>query len=449
MSVLHVTRHSFLELAQSGIIARARASYARARKSNHPAEIAQDAWIWGSPLVMVRWYFEWARQQKIPLNRFTGNPRLPVPEDKAAGRCPDLLYGFAWLDLTREPQLLCVPDTNDRYYAVQMIDEYCNSFAYVGKRATGTKAASYALVAPGWKGYLPSDVKKIQAPTNRVLALARTLVKGEEDLEAALAIQRQYSLLPLHRYPQDAPADWFLLPAIPIPDLRTLGITFFDHLAVALATLPSAKQDLACLRRFAQLGIAGGERPSRTADYEVLSGLREAVQAATDRVREADYSRLVNGWSVNLHLTGFIQDPVLKASVTLYGPGPNIADEALYFVAKPTEQPLNGENQYVLSFPPGGLPPVDAFWSLSAYSGAEFALMENPMHRYAIGSCTSGLEYGPDGSLDIFVQQQIPKQGIRNWLPIHAGAFHLILRAYQPQPALLRGNYKLPPLRKI
>ena len=92
---------------------------------------------------------------------------------------------------------------------------------------------------------------------------------------------------------------------------------------------------------------------------------------------------------------------------------------------------------------------MNAFWSLSAYEGREFYLIPNPINRYAIGTVTSGLQYNPDGSLEIQLQKNAPERGTSNWLPVAGGPFHLILRTYQPQPALISGDYRPPALQKV
>ena len=51
----------------------------------------------------------------------------------------DTLATVGWLDLSKGPQVLHVPDMADRYYSVQFTDPSKNTnFAYVGKRTTGT-----------------------------------------------------------------------------------------------------------------------------------------------------------------------------------------------------------------------------------------------------------------------------------------------------------------------
>jgi len=65
----------------------------------------------------------------------------------------DTLPTVGWLDLRRGPQVLHVPNMAGRYYSVQFTDPSKNtSFAYVGKRTTGTSAGDYLITAPRWKG---------------------------------------------------------------------------------------------------------------------------------------------------------------------------------------------------------------------------------------------------------------------------------------------------------
>ena len=92
--------------------------------------------------------------------------------------------------------MLDVPDTAGRYYVIQLLDAYSNTFAYVGRRTTGTRPGSYAIVPPGFTGTLPAGVKRIQSPTNLVWVLGRTLVKDAADMPA---VADRHGRLPDHR----------------------------------------------------------------------------------------------------------------------------------------------------------------------------------------------------------------------------------------------------------
>jgi len=142
------------------------------------AELAEDAFIWGFPLVLTGRYVRLAAERDFPFNQFYLNTRLATPQLKIVGPNCDTLYGMAWLDLSAEPQVLEVPDTHDRYYSIQLMDAYQTTFAYVGRRTTGTKAGAYALTGPGWSGSLPAGVRQIKSPTNLALAVTRMHVKG-------------------------------------------------------------------------------------------------------------------------------------------------------------------------------------------------------------------------------------------------------------------------------
>jgi hypothetical protein len=110
----------------------------------------------------------------------------------------DTLITGGWLDLSKGPLVLHVPDMNDRYYSVQFTDPSKNTnFAYVGKRTTGTQAGDYLVSGPGWKGHVPSGITQISSPNNAVLVLGRVLVESDNDLSTAYDLSKQIQLTPL------------------------------------------------------------------------------------------------------------------------------------------------------------------------------------------------------------------------------------------------------------
>ncbi len=110
----------------------------------------------------------------------------------------DTLLLAGWLDLSKEPQVLHVPDFSGRYYSVQLTDPFDINFAYVGTRATGTQAGDYLISGPDWKGQVPAGMKQISSPNNSVLVLGRILVYSDSDLATAYALSKQIQLTPLN-----------------------------------------------------------------------------------------------------------------------------------------------------------------------------------------------------------------------------------------------------------
>lgn len=113
----------------------------------------------------------------------------------------ETLYVCGWLDLSKGPLVLHVPDMADRYYSVQFTDPSKNiNFAYVGKRTTGTRAGDYLIAGPHWKGVVPQGMTRISSPNNAVLVLGRVFVETETDLPTAYGVSKQIQLTPLSQW---------------------------------------------------------------------------------------------------------------------------------------------------------------------------------------------------------------------------------------------------------
>ena len=118
-----------------------------------------------------------------------------------AGMNRDTLYIVGWLDLSESAQVLHVPDFSGRYYSVQLTDPSKNTnFAYVGTRATGTQVGDTLITGPGWKGQVPSGMRRIAAPRNSALVAGRVLVTSDSDLATAYNLATQIQLTPLSRW---------------------------------------------------------------------------------------------------------------------------------------------------------------------------------------------------------------------------------------------------------
>ena len=66
---------------------------------------------------------EHAKGIAAPMNSFGNIPEYPSAELKVVVRPNfDTLYSSGWLDLTKEPVIVSVPDTGGRYYLLPMLD---------------------------------------------------------------------------------------------------------------------------------------------------------------------------------------------------------------------------------------------------------------------------------------------------------------------------------------
>lgn len=138
----------------------------------------------------------------IPVNTLYAVPGTSSPSSSRgslmATGADDLLYIGGWLDVSKGPQVLHVPDMAGRYFSVQFTDPSRSSnFAYVGKRTTGTKAGNHVLTGPGWTGTVPDGMAQISSPTQSALVIGRVFVESDSDLPAAYALAKQIQLRPL------------------------------------------------------------------------------------------------------------------------------------------------------------------------------------------------------------------------------------------------------------
>lgn len=419
----------------------------------------KEAAIWGMTLVLSRGYLDIALDTGVELNRFYNDRLLATPEHQTSGPNVETLYGFAWIDLAEGPQVLEVPDTADRYYCIQLQDACLQTVAYIGRRTTGTAAGTYILVGPDWSGELPDGIPAIELPTNLVLANTRMQVYNASDAADAAEASRLlegFTLGPLSRYPEDRRTaiaeDKATAKRFPSLDLEAMGAGYFDRLCQILANQSPPKAEAALVQRFAAIGIRAGATPSSDPDLGPL--LEPVLRQAIAEVR-AVQPMIPLGESQWITSTAIRDvgpvDASLRARMNIDAPGFQCAVEGIYaaLINDAENQPFDGTNSYRLHFPPGGIPPVGAFWSLTMYAMPDMRLVPNDINRYAIGSNFEDLVYQPDGSLDLYLQPHPPAAGKSNWLPTAPGPFMLLCRLYQPGEDLLEGHYSMPGAERI
>jgi hypothetical protein len=145
------------------------------------------------------------------------------------------------------------------------------------------------------------------------------------------------------------------------------------------------------------------------------------------------------------------------AKAGIYGNSP---EEATYpFTRVDSDgQMLDGSrHDYALTFPPGQLPPVDAFWSVTMYDGKTQLLIENPINRYLINSpMLPDLKKNADGSLTLYIHNKSPGADKEaNWLPAPNGPIYLAMRLYWPKttpPSILpagEGTWRPPSVKRM
>src|SRR3981189_1942507 len=168
-------------------------------------QLGVDAYIYGYPLLVmdslrrVSTDVVEAHGTVAPMGQFAHHRSFPdASKREIAGASVDTLYSLAWLDLSRGPYVLHLPDAHGRFYLMPILDGWTEVVGNPGTRTTGDKAGDYAITGPQWTGVLPAGVNRIQSDTDMVWIAGRTYTSGTpQDYDAVHEMQDQYTLVPL------------------------------------------------------------------------------------------------------------------------------------------------------------------------------------------------------------------------------------------------------------
>jgi hypothetical protein len=397
-----------------------------------------------------------------PMNAFWNVPIYPPASDRGVVRYNfDTLYSPAWLDLTKEPMIVSVPDTDGRYYLLPMLDMWTDVFASPGWRTTGTQAGNFLITPPGWSGTVPSGMTQIAAPTPVVWIIGRTKTDGPADYDAVHKIQAGYKVTPLSQWGKPtAPPTVAVDPTVdmktpPKVQVDTMSAAkYFAYAAELLKVMPPHITDQPMIAQLKKIGF----EPGKSFDLDQANpAIRKALESAPGGAKQLmawkipTLARVANGWSMNTDTMGVYGNYYLKrAIVAEVGLGANLPEDAIYplNLADATGRPLDGANAYSLHFDRGDVPPVNAFWSVTLYDAEGFQVA-NPLNRFNLSSWMP-LKYNADGSLDLYFQSDSPGADKEpNWLPAPKAPFNLTMRLYAPKSEALTGKWNPPPVTRM
>lgn len=428
---------------------------------------AAEAYLYGYPLVAMDVTRERTERYIAPPNTVYRVRRAADENFREVVRpSVDLLYTSAFIDMRDGPFVYTLPANAGRYTLVPLLDAWSNVFASVGTRITGNAGARYLLAGAQWQGPVPAGLQLVRAPTRMVWMVARTQLNDDADLPQVHAVQDAIHLEPLATWQQrqragtapapqpdtplkpglrDAPAAASVMRDMPAAD-------FFVRLTRLMVDNPAPAQDAPMLASLAGIGLVPGQPPAwGPVDRLTASLARQLADRAVDLTKRSRVTTVNGWWSPPSNLGNFGTDYRLRAGVAMVALAANVPADALYPTATQdgAGQPLHGDATYRLHFAKDQLPPVRAFWSVTAYGDDAF-LLPNPWHRYSVRS-GDPLRYNADGSLDLYIGPEAPP-GVadRNWLPVRRGEpFQLTARLYWPQPAALTGAWSMPPLVRL
>ena len=450
--------------------AKDKASAEAAAREKEALDTAVEAYIYAYPLMTM----EFTRRAstnvaapvgtKAPTGQFAKLREYPDASFKTVtAPNADTLYTVVWLDVSKEPWVVSIPDLKGRYALFPMLSGWTDVFQVPGKRTTGTGAQKYAITGPGWTGTLPAGVTEYKSPTGMVWLLGRIYCTGTpEDYKAVHALQDQMAAVPLSSYgkaykPEPGNVEASLESKKSVRDqVHELdGNGYFKLFAELLKTNPPAAEDGPMVAKLAKIGIVPGQDfDASKLDAAVAKGIASAPKPAQEKIMGhfKQAGTLENGWIFTTKAGVYGTDYLQRAFVTAIGLGANRPQDAIYPTSETDAdgKSYSGANKYVVHFNKGEMPPVDGFWSLTMYNG-EYFFVDNPLNRYNVSS-RSKFKTNADGSVDVYIQNESPgKDKEANWLPAPKDKFILMMRLYWPKekaPSIIDGSWKIPPVKQ-
>jgi hypothetical protein len=415
-------------------------------------------------------WFTYYQSQVANRNRLVGPDRISPLYHIVVAINDDTLYASTFVDVGTQPLVVTIPPTLATY-SVLVLDTFGNVFDVGIPNGSNYPAmnpgGTFVLYGPDYTEPLPPEVTPIALPLNFMVLIFRVdkfapdnsnLIAQAEVFRASVKTQ------PLCGYTNTtcpAGIDPAEKTTLVVPELA-----FSEPFKTAADDL-IARDPIAFLKQL-QTAVASSQTPPLSLSEEALSDkfnllfgkgnfgknsdFAAGAQAAHTAILEIYLTHLDKAKWIHFTNMGDWGDAVLdRASITefiQYGNG--IKTAAYYHTFREgTGSELDGKNPhgYILKFPPGGLPPVERFWSITAYTPEAIELVANPINKYVIGSYTEGLTYNQDTSLSIYLATKLPPGvPLANWLPVPDGKFNIMLRVYGVVPnSNVANNMYVPP----
>jgi len=430
---------------------------------------AADVWLYLFPLVLMN--LARSAEPDAKLNQWTHASEYQCENVAALSRFNvDVRYSNVWLDLSNGPVTVSVPTIDDRYYVLQAMDRFGDTFATIGTRTTGSDAQSFTFIGPTTVAST-TDGQPIMAKSNHVWLLLRIQDGGSHDTRNVERLQKQFVV---HAEPTSVVHSRYLTPQIRQAldtgsSTRELVLQMgadqlIDWACDLLKTegTPIPAEDRPIIRALATLGIYPGMPLN-------FSSLSKVQRGALDSARKQAFKKLTTeaarscganhrGWfylsdhyAVSGHQVS-MQDPTnytQRAGFAVESVGMLPLQEASYASAGIPRwggEEFSGADGavYRLRFPPDRLPAVDAFWSVTVYD-ADGWLLPHPDGPQTINSATDVVA-DADGGITIYFS--VEKTG-DNWLATPNGVFSIMYRAYSPNLPVSPDGWDLLPVTEV
>ena len=411
-----------------------------------------------------------------PLNPDSG---FPVVTPNAT-----TLYGTGIIDLQEEPLVIEMPEIKDRYFSLQIMNQYGIFYLMAGNQFNGTEARKYFIQPVGFTGSIPDNfvtTDVIPATSNIGYIFVRIAVEEgtESEVKHINQLQDQITITPLSKWLANdrkgikndktpiVKGNYTVYPRIAqIADAQVDKQTpedFFSILSLVLndpsmSLIKDSKKEADLLSQLSTIGIGKGlDFNWSELDEKTKSDLSSGFDKGFKNLRQTLKTSLINmnGWMEVRNSGGFETqwiDRAVMGDAGWAGPDKNVSHTGAFRFVDADGIQLNSSNKYTLTFDMDDLPPVSQFWSIPIYDKDGY-FVKNEIDRYTINSFMLEQKklHIEDGKLIIYVQKEKPTDNrqLKNWLPAPEGDFRFTARFYGPYMSIIDGSFKMPAPVKV
>jgi hypothetical protein len=330
------------------------------------------------------------------------------------------------------------------------------------------KGGKYLILPPRYRDKMPKGYIPLQSDTFAGYMLFRANLKSHSavDVESSIAYGKHMRVYQLASAAYPPVTGFIDVKDVDFDSTIRYDDSFFDHLDRIVQSEPWLDRDRAMIDSLKSLGIKKGKHFDP--DEATRTMLASAVREAGAWLEKAYDAGLPPVFSDTSHWTLPAPPELVKAAQSAYADSNEYPIDArglaysyayigikhlgagqFYSISIRDRDgdPFDGGKLYHLNVPPN--PPVDQYWSVTAYDRQTHALIKN-MPRASRSSQIQELQKNSDGSIDLYFGSTAPTGKETNWVPTDPRRqFELMARFYAPRKEFFERHWALPDVEKI